>query len=124
MRQPAKVFIRVRPLGAFAADEANEAYDEDIEARHWRRRSSHNPGDGGERAVAFLADAPRAAGWKSRCATSQNGFGSLARPSRADARANRALSRRSVGRRSRGRDLSALRRGGGALAARVSARPP
>ena len=62
MRQPAKVFIRVRPLGAFAADEANEAYDEDIEARHGRRRSSHNPGDGGERAVAFLADAPRAAG--------------------------------------------------------------
>ena len=47
MRQPAKVFIRVRPLGAFAADEANEAYDEDIEARHGRRRSSHNPGDGG-----------------------------------------------------------------------------
>jgi hypothetical protein len=30
------------------------------------RRSSHNPGDGGERAVAFLADAPRAAGRESR----------------------------------------------------------
>ena len=36
----------------------NEAHDEDIEAHHWRRCSSHNPGDGGERAVAFLADAP------------------------------------------------------------------
>ena len=62
MRQPAKVFFRMRPLGAFAADEANGAHDEDIEARHGRRRSSHNPGDSGERAVAFLADAPRAAG--------------------------------------------------------------
>ena len=55
-------------LSHCAADEANEAHDEDIEARHWRRRSSHNPGDGGERAVAFLADAPcaRAAGRESR----------------------------------------------------------
>ena len=61
IRQSAKVFFRVRPLEHCAADEANEAHDEDIEARHGRRRSSHNPGDGGERAVAFLADAPRAA---------------------------------------------------------------
>ena len=29
-------------------------------------RSSHNPGDGGERAVAVLADASRAAGRESR----------------------------------------------------------
>jgi hypothetical protein len=56
------------PLEHCAADEANEAHDEDIEARHWRRCSSHNAGDGGERAVAFLADAPRAraAGRESR----------------------------------------------------------
>ena len=68
IRQPAKVFFRVRPLEHCAADEANEAHDEDVEARHWRRCSSHNPGDGGERAVAFLADAPRAraAGRESR----------------------------------------------------------
>jgi hypothetical protein len=38
----------------------NETHDEDIQAGHGKRRSSHNPGDGGERAVAFLADAPRA----------------------------------------------------------------
>ena len=38
----------------------NEDHHEDIEARHWRRRSSHNPGVGGKRALAFLADAPRA----------------------------------------------------------------
>lgn len=35
-----------------------KAHDEDNEVRHGRRCSSHNPGDGGERAVAFLADAP------------------------------------------------------------------
>ena len=60
IRQPAKVFFRVRPLEHCAADEANEAHDEDVEAHHWSRCSSHNPGDGGERAVVFLADAPRA----------------------------------------------------------------
>src|SRR3984885_14699741 len=43
---------------------------------------------------------------------------------RANARANRALSRRSAGRRPRGRDLSALRRGGRALASRSSERRP
>src|SRR5580692_9164293 len=114
MRQPAKVFIRLRPLGAFAADEANEAHDDDIEGRHGRRCSSHNPGDGGERAVAFLADAPRAkgrespdaGGWKSDSATKQAGFAALAGSSGPDARAYRALSRRSAGRGPRGCDVS------------------
>jgi hypothetical protein len=41
-----------------ATDEANEAHDEDIQARHRRRCSSHNSGDGDERAVALLADTP------------------------------------------------------------------
>ena len=61
IRQPAKVFIRVRPLEHSLRTKQNEAHDEDIEARHGRRRSGHNPGGGGERAVAFLADAPRGA---------------------------------------------------------------
>jgi hypothetical protein len=54
------VFFRVRPFEHCAADEANEGHDEDIEARHGKRRFSHNPGDGGARTVAFVANAPAA----------------------------------------------------------------
>jgi hypothetical protein len=80
----------------FGAPWANEdeAHDENIETRHWKRRCRRNPGDVGQRAVAFLADAPRArsAGDGPRNATTKGVAASRARAPRADARANRALS--------------------------------
>jgi hypothetical protein len=61
MRKRAKVFFCVRPLEAYSLQtkHENEAH-EDVEARSYRGGSGRNPGDGGERAVALLADIPRA----------------------------------------------------------------
>ena len=60
MAQPGKVFFHVRTLQARSLRaKQNEAHDEDVQANHWRS-FSRNPGDGCERAIAFLADASRA----------------------------------------------------------------
>ena len=70
MPQLGEVFVHVRPLQAHSLRaKQNEAHDEDIQASR-RLRFSRNPGDGGERAIAFLADASRAraAGRESRAA--------------------------------------------------------
>ena len=62
MRERARVFLCVRALEAHSVrtKHENEAHDDDVEASHWRGGSGRNPGGRGERAVAPLADIPRA----------------------------------------------------------------